>query len=80
MRVIGQPGLLYLNVNNMTTKDYEAIAFALRFSQPSKIANPKGYKSRNEAWVNTVECVITELERNFDNFKKDKFIKSCNLK
>lgn len=60
-------------------KDFQLIAKALRFAQPSKIANATGYKQRNIGWRNSVECIADELERNYQNFDRDKFEKECNF-
>lgn len=63
----------------MTKKDYELIARVMEYNMPSKIAKPKGYSDRLEAWTNILNGLIEAFEQSNTKFNRDKFLQACGV-
>jgi hypothetical protein len=63
--------------SKMTKKDYIKLAETLKYCKPSKIAKPKGFKDRLEAWEGITEQIALTLQEDNSQFNKNKFLTAC---
>lgn len=63
----------------MTKKDYILIADTLKYCRPCKIAKPKGYEDRMEAWRGTVEELTKRLQAENTRFDRSRFLEACGV-
>ena len=63
----------------MTKKHFKALAGELKYRKPCKIAKPRGYSARLEAWESVVEGVAGVCATFNPRFDRGRFLTACGV-
>lgn len=62
----------------MTKQHFIALADTMRFCKPSKVAKPKGYAHRLEAWQGIVDELVTFCQHQNPRFLRQRWLRYIN--
>lgn len=63
----------------MTKKHFIALANALQFAKPCKIAEPQGFKARQRQWIRDCKAIASACATANSNFDRERFLSACGL-